>query len=635
MDGEGEADEAGVGADVRGRLLAADVLLARRERQHEAALAFRVHRLATEAPRHLADMLVVAGEEAEVRPAEAEPAADRLAFAHHDIDTHRAGRTDRAEGDGFRHHGDQQRALLVAARGKLREVGDMAEEVGVLHDDAARLVVDGGEQRGDVVARGAFGERRHGADHFVVGEMRECLRDRDVVRMEARRQQRLRAAGDAARHEDRLHASGRAVIHRGVRHIHAGEARDLRLELEQVLQRALRDLGLIGRVAGQELAALDQVIDAGRHMVLVGAAAEEERHVRGGEVLPRHGGERALDLHLAQVERQALDRAGEPRGGGHVAEQVVDAGSADLRKHRGAVVRGEGQVSHSLLRFCGCEAQPHVIRHPVAVRVAEDRPQQRHGFLDHGFAVRVRNLECVEEAGAEGGEPRRQPTGERSLARDDVAGGDGEPSHLQRGAGLGRGHVDLILVVGHGIAARLEDAAQPGADRGDVAEAATFGDEAPARLQRAMHAGEDGGGIGHPVQRGVREDGVELGAEREALAVHHLGVEALRPGRRDHRGVGIGAEHRRASLDQHLRQHAVAAAEIEDAFARPWREQIQHGSPKRRHERRVGGVFGRIEVMLPRHRALQIRAERGVGVRVHQRRKFRRIADAHAEEPAV
>ncbi len=31
-----------------------------------------------------------------------------------------------------------------------------------------------------------------------------------------------------------------------------------RLELEQVLQRALRDLGLVGRVGRQELAALDQ-----------------------------------------------------------------------------------------------------------------------------------------------------------------------------------------------------------------------------------------------------------------------------------------------------------------------------------------------------------------------------------------
>jgi hypothetical protein len=41
----------------------------------------------------------------------------------------------------------------------------------------------------------------------------------------------------------------------------AEQPRDLRLELEQHLQRALRDFRLIGRVGGQELAALDQVID--------------------------------------------------------------------------------------------------------------------------------------------------------------------------------------------------------------------------------------------------------------------------------------------------------------------------------------------------------------------------------------
>jgi hypothetical protein len=55
----------------------------------------------------------------------------------------------------------------------------------------------------------------------------------------------------------------------------------LRLELEEILQRTLRDLGLIRRVARQELRALNQVIDGCRHMMLVGARADEERHRRG------------------------------------------------------------------------------------------------------------------------------------------------------------------------------------------------------------------------------------------------------------------------------------------------------------------------------------------------------------------
>ncbi len=70
---------------------------------------------------------------------------------------------------------------------------------------------------------------------------------------------------------------GGAVIHRGIGHIHAGQQGHLGLELEQILQRALRHFRLVGRVGGEELAALDQVIDRGRDMVPIGAGAQEAR----------------------------------------------------------------------------------------------------------------------------------------------------------------------------------------------------------------------------------------------------------------------------------------------------------------------------------------------------------------------
>ena len=66
-------------------------------------------------------------------------------------------------------------------------------------------------------------------------------------------------ARDAHRHHDRFRGRRGAVIHRGVRHIHAGQQRHLGLELEEILQRALRHLRLVRRVGGQKLAALDQV----------------------------------------------------------------------------------------------------------------------------------------------------------------------------------------------------------------------------------------------------------------------------------------------------------------------------------------------------------------------------------------
>ena len=70
------AAQAGVGADVARRLLAADVLLAGGEREHEAAAAFRIDGLAGEAARHLAHELIARGEEADVGAAEDQAVAD-------------------------------------------------------------------------------------------------------------------------------------------------------------------------------------------------------------------------------------------------------------------------------------------------------------------------------------------------------------------------------------------------------------------------------------------------------------------------------------------------------------------------------------------------------------------------------
>ena len=59
---EGESAQHRAGADVRGRLLATDMLLAGRESQDEAALALGVDRFAGKAAGHLPHMLFAAGE---------------------------------------------------------------------------------------------------------------------------------------------------------------------------------------------------------------------------------------------------------------------------------------------------------------------------------------------------------------------------------------------------------------------------------------------------------------------------------------------------------------------------------------------------------------------------------------------
>ena len=80
MDREGQRAEAGIGADVAGRLLAADMLLAGGEGQHPAAPAFGIDGLADEPPRHLADEFLARGEQADIGPAEIQRIADGLAL---------------------------------------------------------------------------------------------------------------------------------------------------------------------------------------------------------------------------------------------------------------------------------------------------------------------------------------------------------------------------------------------------------------------------------------------------------------------------------------------------------------------------------------------------------------------------
>ncbi len=120
--------------------------------------------------------------------------------------------------------------------------------------------------------------------------------------------------------------------------------------------------------------------------------------------------------------------------------------------------------------------------------------------------------------------------------------------------------------------------------------AAHLGDEAAARLQRPAYPGEHRLLIAHPMERGVREHGIEFAAEGQLLAVHDPGIDPARPGRSDHVRSGIDCDHRGAGRDDLLGQDAVAAAQIEDVLTSGWREQFEDGSAEGRHEMRGLGI---------------------------------------------
>ena len=125
-----------VRADVARRLLAADVLLAGLERQHPAALAVAVGRLADEPAGDLADELLAAGQDAEVRPAVAQarpaPAPRRRRCPP---------RSRRAASGGQAHRVEAATNTAPAFRGRRRQgarLFEVAEEVRLLRDHADR-----------------------------------------------------------------------------------------------------------------------------------------------------------------------------------------------------------------------------------------------------------------------------------------------------------------------------------------------------------------------------------------------------------------------------------------------------------------------------------------------------------------
>jgi hypothetical protein len=127
---------------------------------------------------------------------------------------------------------------------------------------------------------------------------------------------------------------------------------------------------------------------------------------------------------------------------------------------------------------------------------------------------------------------------------------------------------------------------------------AHLGDKAAARLQRPRDAGEHRFLRMHPVQRGVREHRVELALEGEALARHDPRVEPLRLGRGDHVGRGIDRDDCGAGGGELRGQHAVAAAEIENALAGLGREQLDDRRAKGRHKMRGLGITLRRPMLL-------------------------------------
>ena len=136
-----ERADRGIGADVARRLGAADVLLARRKREHVAAPAVGVDRFADEMAGQPPHVRHARRENAEVRPAERRRNSKRLSFGDDHVGAVGAGRLEQAERDRIGHD-DEQSAGAVHRVGQAVDRFALAEEVGILDDQRGGVLIE-------------------------------------------------------------------------------------------------------------------------------------------------------------------------------------------------------------------------------------------------------------------------------------------------------------------------------------------------------------------------------------------------------------------------------------------------------------------------------------------------------------
>ena len=262
VDDAGERVQRLRGADVRRRLLAADVLLARLQRQHEAAPAVDVDGLARDAAGHPAQVLLASRRRSRTTGRRSRGGCRAAGPRRRTTSTPHSpgGSQDRRARSGRpRRRRPTRRPSRRLAAAQRRGVLDGAEKFGCCEERPRRCRRRSrAAQRvgvGDAVARAAPRRPRcrSRARRCAASRARAGAARRDATNARAAVVQLRQVAGGGDR--------ARALVDRGVGDRQRGQLADRRLVLEHHLQPALGDLRLVGRVRRQELRARHQHVD--------------------------------------------------------------------------------------------------------------------------------------------------------------------------------------------------------------------------------------------------------------------------------------------------------------------------------------------------------------------------------------
>ncbi len=265
------------GADVRGRLLAADVLLARLQRHAVGGVAVRVDRHADDAAGRLAHVLLERGEERGVRTAVAQRHAEALRVAEDDVGAHLSRRREQRQAEQIGADGDQHAGRL-RARDEVAQIVDAARVRPAICTSAPKTR----SPNSAVVEQSPTTQldaERLGARAQDVERLRKAASRRRGTA--ACRRPSIRFACTRVQHRHRLGRGGGFVEQRRVGDLHPGQIAHHRLEIEERFEPALRDLGLIRRVRRVPARILEHVAQdhARRDAVVVAEADERPRTI--------------------------------------------------------------------------------------------------------------------------------------------------------------------------------------------------------------------------------------------------------------------------------------------------------------------------------------------------------------------
>ena len=354
------------GTDVRGSLLAADVLLTSLQGQAVGRLAGRVLRDTHQTARHGALHALVNGHVAGVRAAEEEGQAKALGVTNCDICAQFTGRLQQGQSQQVGVHRHQGVTFLSSLDERF-DITDFAVLGGVSQDNAVQVAL--GQALGEISDdKGNTEHLRTAAGHRNNLGQATGVNSEEAV---------LHLAVCTVHHNCGLSDSGSLIQQRGVSNLQAGQLHHGVLEVQQSFQATLRNLSLVGSVGSVETGVLQNIAaqNRGGYSIVVSGT----NHLDENLILRCIAGNLCLSLMLRQRSRQLQIAVKANLGGDDSVHQRI-----------------QGRISQGfehLLCVCGTGAEMTFNKgHRILLLVGANRRGVTSRYCDESNALSVPHL---------------------------------------------------------------------------------------------------------------------------------------------------------------------------------------------------------------------------------------------------